>query len=322
MRKITYINLSHREANTRIWNFLIEKYKSIKQHNVPMAYLWLVVACIAFGFIAVFGWFAYLTVFFQDIRFTPHYLRTVIRHNQMTISQVNDYLNSQVFKYKTSLSHGHFSLKGQSRIEATFELLYKEFRLPDNSDAQVISHIDEVKQIVIEGNTEIKTVSAYTNLKSVEEQKELERIQRLKEEQAQRKTSANNRNKGRMLSSFESALSDEQLNKLTNCCNAIPIFTRDIETYELKEVLVGSQTKPLQLDVNKHIALLFNQLSEHKLICKTWMSVAERNQCFLSKKEKLIVSKDLSSALSASSTIKLEVEEDINKWVKAIVEQK
>jgi hypothetical protein len=282
----------------------------------------MLVACIAFGFIAVFSWFAYLTVFFQDISFTPHYLRTVIRHNQMTIVQANDYLDTQMLKYKTSLSHGHFSLKEQSSIEATFELLYKEFCLPENNDEQIIYHIDEVKQIVIEGNTEIKAVSAYTNRKSVEEQKELERKQKLETEQAQRKTSAHNRTQGRMLNTFESDLSDEQLNTLTQCCNAIPIFTRDIELYELKKILACTHTEPLQLDVNKHLSLLFDQLSKHRLICKTWMSVAERKECFLSKQEKLIVSKDLSSALSAASTIKWEVEADINKWVKAIVEQK
>ncbi|KAA6341037.1 hypothetical protein EZS27_011128 [termite gut metagenome] len=322
MRKITYIKLSHAEANNRIWRFLIEKYKFVKQRNKPLAYLWLIVAFIGFGFVAVFSWFAYLTVFFQDIRFTPHYLRTVIRHNQMTIVQANSYLNAQMLKYKTSLSHGHFSLKEQSSIEATFDLLYKEFSLPENSDEQIISHIDEVKQIVIEGNTEIKAVSAYTNRKSIEEQKELERKERLEAEQAKRISSANNRNKGRMLNSFESDLSDEQLNTLTKCCNAIPIFNRDIELYELKEILACSHTKPLQLDVNKHLALLFDQLSKQKLICKTWMSVAERGKCFLSKQEKFIVSKDLSSALSAASTIKWEVETDINKWVKTIVEQK
>ncbi|KAA6306981.1 hypothetical protein EZS27_041354, partial [termite gut metagenome] len=235
----------------------------------------LFVACIAFGFIAIFSWFSYFTVLFQDIRFTPHYLRTVIRHNQMTINQVNDYLDAQMLNYKTSLSHGHFSLKEQSSIEATFELLYKEFSLPENSDEQIISHIDEVKQIVIEGNTEIKAVSAYTNWKFIEEQKEIDRKQRLEEEQAKRKISAYNRSKGRMLNSFESALSDEQLNTLTKCCNAIPIFTRDIELYELKEILACTHKKPLQIDVNKHIALLFDQLKEHKLICETWMSVAE-----------------------------------------------
>ncbi|KAA6312073.1 hypothetical protein EZS27_036931 [termite gut metagenome] len=94
--------------------------------------------------------------------------------------------------------------------------------MPENSDEQIISHIDEVKQFVIEGNTEIKTVSAYTNWKFIEEQKEIDRKQRLEEEQAKRKTSAYNRSKGKMLNSFESALSDEQLNTLTKCCNAIP----------------------------------------------------------------------------------------------------
>jgi hypothetical protein len=117
MQKITYINLSHSEANRKIWSFLIEKYKSIKQCNKPLACFWLFVACIAFGFIAIFSWFAYLTVLFQDIRFTPHYLRTVIRHNQMTIVQANEYLDTQMLKYKTYLSHGYFSLKKQSSIE-------------------------------------------------------------------------------------------------------------------------------------------------------------------------------------------------------------
>ncbi len=333
MNKISYIKISQQEANTKIWNALLLKYQSIKGKNKLVGYLWLPFACAGFGLIAVFGWFAYLTVFFQDVRFTPHYLRTAIKHDKMTTEQANAFLHSQMKKYKESLSHGHFSLKSRSSIEATFELLYKEYplqELPNAETQKIISNIQgvknsvsenlvELKQIVSEGNSEIKTISQYTKKKDKEEEAEKIRKSKLKEDLAKQKVSDYNREKGRMLNSFEADLSAEQLDILTECCNKAAIFTRKIEKWELEDILLCIQKEPLQLDVNKHIAFLFNELKEHNLICHTWMSVAERYRCFISKKGSPITSKDLSSALSNASTIKKEVEDEIKNSISRII---
>jgi hypothetical protein len=130
--------------------------------------------------------------------------------------------------------------------------------------------------------------------------------------------SAHNRSKGRMLNTFESALTGEQLDTLVNCCNGIRIFTRDIETHEMEAILACSHEEPLQVNVNKHLAVLFDRLREHELICRTWMSVAERYNCFVSRQGKPITSKDLSAALSTASLIKQDVEDRINECIDCI----
>jgi hypothetical protein len=50
------------------------------------------------------------------------------------------------------------------------------------------------------------------------------------------------------------------------------------------------------------------------------MSVAERNNCFVSKQGKPISSKDLSTALSTASTIKQDIEDKINECVQRIID--
>ena len=319
MKKLDYIRISHSMANQKIWDAIIEKYIALKQQSRFMSFLWIILASIVFGFVAVFSWFSSLTILFKDIRFTQHYLRTVINIQSMTTEQAMNYLDSCLSEYKNRLSYGNISLKNQKQIEATFELLYSEFGTSSlNPNENISGNIQTLTQVVAESNHELKTISDYTTWKHTVEKLETERKQQLQDEQMKRKISAHNREKGRMLNSFESTLTEEQLDKLVNCCNNVQIFTRDIETYEMEDILSCSHAEPLQVTINKHLAVLFDKLREHNLICKTWMSVAEKYNCFISKQGKHIVSKDLSAALSTSSLIKLEIEEKINDRVKAI----
>ncbi len=122
----------------------------------------------------------------------------------MTIEQANAFLDSQMKRYKESLSHGHFSIKSRSSIEATFELLYKEYQrqeLPNAETQKIISNIQDVrntvsenfvelKQSVSEGNTEIKTISQYTTKRDREEEAEKIRKIKLKEVHTQKKVSS------------------------------------------------------------------------------------------------------------------------------------
>ena len=323
MNKIEYIRLSHSATNQKIWDGITEKFVTLKQKNRLVALLWIIGASIVYGFIAVFSWFSFLTVLFKDIRFSQHYLRTVITSQSMTSEQANQFLDSQFADYKNRLSYGNISLKDQKQIKATFEVLYKEYALPKESNNENISgNIQNLAQIVTEGNSELKAISKYTNWKHTVEKEEVERKQQLKDEQAERTLSAHNREKGRMLDSFESVLTGEQTDILIRCCNDIQMFTRDIDSYEMQNILSCSHREPLQVNVNKHLAVLFNKLREHKLICKTWMSVAEKQKCFISKKEKPILSKDLSAALSTSHFIEIEVESKINESVGLILSLK
>jgi hypothetical protein len=337
MKKFTYIRLSQTKANKKIWESLIAKYNILKQKNKYLGCLWLIPICTLFGLIAIISWLSFLTMFLKNTRFTLHYLQTVIRSQGMTKEQVNHYLDTQVLIYKTYLSYGNISPQARNRIDSTFELLYTEYRISESTDnkqdiinpilesikghgGMIAGYFREIKQLVAKGNNDIRMIENYTNWKQAEEKREIERKQQLMEEQAKRTISAHNRAQGRMLTSFESALSNEQLYDLTACCNEIPIFTRDIEVTELADILSCTHKEPLQVDVNKHLSLLFDQLREHKLVCKTWMSVAERHNCFISKQGKPILSKDLSAALSTASIIKWEIEDLIKGCVKAISE--
>ncbi|NDV68426.1 hypothetical protein [Dysgonomonas sp. 25] len=126
MDKLAYIRHSQKEANQKIWNSLMNKYELLKKKNTLLAYLWFPVACIFFGFVAVFSWMSFLILLFKDIRFTPHYMRTVIAYNNMTKEEEKEYIDKQLLDYKKWVSYGNLSTEKQSQINATFDLLYKE----------------------------------------------------------------------------------------------------------------------------------------------------------------------------------------------------
>lgn len=126
MKKLAYIKYSQKEANQKIWNSLMNKYELLKKKNTFFAYLWLPVACVIFGFVAIFSWISFLTLLFKDIQFTPHYMRTVIEYNKMDNKEEKEYLDKQFSEYKNRVSYGNLLTEKQSQINATFDLLYKE----------------------------------------------------------------------------------------------------------------------------------------------------------------------------------------------------
>ncbi|KAA6342942.1 hypothetical protein EZS27_009347 [termite gut metagenome] len=334
MKKIAYIKLSHEEANKKIWGSLIVKYPSIKQKNKLLGYLWLLAMSVSYGFIAIISWFSFLNLFFKDIRYTPHYMQTVIRVNGMTREEANNYLDSMRLEYKKRLSYGNISPREQSRMDATFEWLYKQYQLPElwaDKPDEVLTNLlemkdsvkenfQELKEIVSEGNSGIKTLEGYANRKQMEEEKEQNRKQQLAQAQTNQFKSAYIRECGRNLTSFESAFTDKGLDILVDCCNSIPIFTRSVEKRDLEDILYCTHKEPLQVRVNRHIAFLFDELRKSRLICSTWMSVASRHQCFISKQnDKPLTPKDLSTALAESSKIKQSVKDNIRDTINRIL---
>jgi hypothetical protein len=319
MKKFDYIKTAQDTANQRIWDFISLRYKSIARKNVFLGALWMVAASIVFGCIAVIGWFSSFSRLFKDLRFTPHYLRTVINSLRMTEEQTRAFLNTAVLDYKKRLAYGNFSVKEQKRIEIMFEVLYLEFCSSDtDKSTDIAGNIETLTQAVSESHNELRTISNYASWKHAIEKEDVERKQQLQEQQAQRSIAAHNREKGRRLDTFEHILTDKQIDTLVNGCNDICMFTRDIEVDEMLKALLCNHLEPFQVNVNKHLAILFDKLREHGLICKTWMSVAQRHNCFVSKQGKPITSKDLSAALSAASLIKQEVEEKINECIRKI----
>lgn len=329
MNKLAYINYTSKKTNRKIWDSLMGKYKLLKKENTTLAYLWFPFACIIFGFVGIFSWISFFTLLFKNIRFTPHYLKASIDISGMNLDEIIQYLDFQYSDYKNRLSYGNIPSAKQKQIEATFDILYDQYKRPesDKKHIEIISNFstlhqslqtigEETNRDLSDIKQETTSIYEYTNKKLAEE-KELEER---KLEKDQKETSKYNREKGRNLDSFESALSDKQVGILVKYCNQIPTFNIDITQAQMKAILQCTHTKPLQTTVNKYIALLFTRLYEEKLICETWKSVATKERCFLSAKGKELNAKDLSSANSTSGIIKPQIYDLIEECIDKIKE--
>lgn len=453
MKKSAYLKISQHEANKKLQQSLFERYNRIKQKSSILGYLYFLFSYIAFSSIAIVSFMYRLAMFFQDIRFTPHYMRTVIEYNNMSVFEANKYLDSQLLEYKKRLSYGNISLKEKNSIDTTFSLLHDEYKLPkpmdykhkeitsalsdiqvsvDNSTKDVkdisanisdiqtsvdksnngikeifsiasdtailidkgnnaiLNGLSNTHQAIEKGNTsmlelnsfvkeqgniaseyfsnlkldinkqvgivnenihktkltieesnnkieEIASISkstsgevlnildsvgkvaTYTEQRQQKEEAELKRELTLREEQEKRQTTAYNREKGKKLTSFESALSENQIKILTSYCNQIPVFDRDIELQEMKDILLCTHTKPLKVTVNKYVAFLFTELAKNKFICKTWKSVAERYNCFVSSENKILNSNDLYMANQTSGIMEQKAYDLIEECIEMIV---
>lgn len=204
MNKLAYINYTSKEANRKIWNYLMGKYELLKKKNTLLSYLWFPLACIIFGFVAVFSRLNSFTLLFKDIRFTPHYLRACIDTATMSQEQTITFLDDEFSAYKNKLSYGNIPLVKQKQIEATFDILYDQYRHPesDQKHVEIISNFSTLHQnrqtIGEETNRDLRdikqetiSISEYTNKKLSEEQEEEKR----KLEKAQKETSKYNREK-------------------------------------------------------------------------------------------------------------------------------
>lgn len=329
MNKLAYIKYSQKEANQKIWNSLMDKYKLLKKKNIVSAYLWFPFACILFGFVAIFSWISFLTLLFKDIHFAPHYLKTSIESSGMSQEEIIQYLDLQYSDYKTKLSFGNISLEKQKQIEATFDILYKQYEIleSDKKHEEIISSFQKTNQEVqiirkdISDNlSEIKqqttSISQYTDKKQAEE----EAIELRKIEKTEKDTSRYKRTRGRNLDTFESALSDKQIDILVKYCNEISVFNIDITPDEMRAMLLCTHKRPFQTTINKYVALLFERLSDEGLICKTWKSVAMNHKCFISPNGKELTAKDLSSANATSGIIKPQVNDLIEECIEEIKE--
>lgn len=315
MKKSLYLKLSQQEANKKLQQALFERYNRIKQKNCVLGYLYFPFAYIAFSITAIVSFSYRLVMLLQDIRFTPHYLKTVIEYNNMSPLQANEYLDSQILEYKKRLSYGNISLKEKNSIDTTFNLLYDEYKLPvptDEKHEEIIAGISTL-------HTSVDKVVTYTEMQQQKEEAEIIREQTLREEQEKRITTAHNREKGKKLTSFESALSEKQIRILTDYCNRIPVFDRDLEVQEMKEILLCVHRKPLRVRTNKLVAFLFTELANKKQICRTWKSVAERYECFTSTENKILNSNDLYMANQTSGLMDLKAYETIEECVREIV---
>ncbi len=81
---------------------------------------------------------------------------------------------------------------------------------------------------------------------------------------------------------YEPKLNSKQYVLLSECVEEIKLFRCKVKITELKKLLKGKLTEPLEVTNQKSLVYLLDQLSENKYIKDTWMSVADGNKDFLS----------------------------------------
>lgn len=86
--------------------------------------------------------------------------------------------------------------------------------------------------------------------------------------------------------SYQAKLSKEQYALLVDCIESIKLFRSKIKVSELKKLLSGKLSEALQVTNQKTLVYLLDQLSEHKYIKETWVSVADGNKDFISFRTK------------------------------------
>lgn len=82
--------------------------------------------------------------------------------------------------------------------------------------------------------------------------------------------------------SYIPKLTNEQYKLLADCIEAIKLFRRKVKVSELKKLLSGKLTEPLQVTNQKSLVYLFDQLMDSGYIKDTWMSVTDGNKDFIS----------------------------------------
>lgn len=82
--------------------------------------------------------------------------------------------------------------------------------------------------------------------------------------------------------SYQPKLGKEQYALLADCIEAIKLFRSKIKVSELKKLLSGKLSEPLQVTNQKTLVYLLDQLCEHKYIKAQWVSVADGNKDFIS----------------------------------------
>lgn len=82
--------------------------------------------------------------------------------------------------------------------------------------------------------------------------------------------------------SYQAKLGKEQYALLAECIETIKLFRSKIKVSELKKLLSGKLSEPLQVTNQKSLVYLFDQLMEADYIKDTWISVVDGNKDFIS----------------------------------------
>ncbi|KAA6339214.1 hypothetical protein EZS27_012829 [termite gut metagenome] len=82
--------------------------------------------------------------------------------------------------------------------------------------------------------------------------------------------------------SYEPKLTDKQYSMLATCIETIKLFRRPVSVANLKKLLKGKLPEPLQVNNQKSLVFLLEQLKEHGYIKDAWITVADGNKDFIS----------------------------------------
>lgn len=81
-------------------------------------------------------------MFCKEVRFTPHYLKACIETANMSKEQTIAFIDDEFSVYKNKLSYANISSAKQKQIEATFYILYNQYKRPesDQKHVEIISY--------------------------------------------------------------------------------------------------------------------------------------------------------------------------------------
>jgi len=82
--------------------------------------------------------------------------------------------------------------------------------------------------------------------------------------------------------SYEPKLNNKQYELLTECIEEISLFSLKLKVTDLKKLLKGKLTEPLQVTNQKTLAYILELLKENRYIKDKWISVAAGNKDFIS----------------------------------------
>ncbi|MBQ6761177.1 MAG: hypothetical protein IJP49_00335 [Bacteroidales bacterium] len=118
---------------------------------------------------------------------------------------------------------------------------------------------------------------------------------------------------------FDCELTTATLKTITKAANDIPLFKRDVTSYEMRRLFnksVQIYENPLVANRNDVVAYFFSRLNFHGIICNKYQSVLACNNLVMSSTERHYLTRtDISSALYNISSTDNPIMKKIEKWV-------
>lgn len=319
MTKLEYIKESHKQTNHKVWLALDGVYLRLKKKNAILAYLWMPITWICYGFVWFISWLAFIGTLFCDIKYTIYFMEFDISKQGLDNNQARAYLESKRTEYKRQLSYGNYSQKQQHKINHTFEYLLSKYPVREVKDNSLTKIEKLTQRSIIKIDTiadQIEPVSEYAKIKLDRElQEQAAEAKKQRELERRQQKIANN------VPNFESKLTERHIAILTECVNEVQMFTKSLSEKDVANIFACSLCNPLQIGRNKNrlLVYLFVQLFAFGYICIEWQSVCEKNKLFFSSKEsKILTAGNISSTANQVNDLPPKGHEIIDNHIKQL----